>query len=131
MSRRPTDSSFLQQLKDGSGFWLPNDLVDLHAEVLGPFGVFLYVILARAITPSFYPSVKELAFQSRMPAREVRKKLLQLASLELLNDNDLERLRGYYYDRKGKNSSGKSHCEEPALPEELTPDEDVEGGCEL
>jgi hypothetical protein len=47
-------------------FWLDNNLIDVHAQALGPIGVALYVVLARYCnhkTGQCYPSLTRLSAQ--------------------------------------------------------------------
>lgn len=88
-------STILLHLKEDHGFWLPNDFVDLHADELGPRGVYIYCVIARAATPTLYPSVADLSYRSKASHGDVRKALSKMRRLNLLNDFDLERIRGY------------------------------------
>lgn len=91
-------STILLHLKEDHGFWLPNDFVDLYADELGPRGVYIYCVIARAATPTLYPSVSDLSYRAKASLGDVRKALAKMRRLNLLNDFDLQRIRGYEED---------------------------------
>ena len=98
----------LQQLKEDGGFWLPNDLIDLHAEELGPRPLFLYLLLARCITQKFYPSLREIVYISKYERLEVVSTLMQLVERKLLNSSDIQRIRGFPGNKKEPRESVRS-----------------------
>jgi hypothetical protein len=55
-SRPPPPPASSLPARDGPGFWIPDEVVDDHAELLGCQGVFLYVCLARRTTRANYPT---------------------------------------------------------------------------
>lgn len=93
-SPAPTLSGVVRQLKDGSGFWLPNEVIDLHGKKIGAQGLYIYCVLARCTTRSFYPSVQEISYHCRIPRHRVLELLLVLRNCELLNDADFECIGG-------------------------------------
>lgn len=92
---KPKRSGVLQKLKEDGGFWVPNSFIDLHARELGPRAVYIYCILARAVTTKFYPSVKELSYLCRISKPMVVDLLLELKRRKILNRFDLRRMRGF------------------------------------
>lgn len=96
MSGKIRPRAIIPQIKDGQGFWLPNDLIDLHASELGARGIYCYCVIARSATPNFYPSVMELSYLLNISKDKVRNLLRKLYFLKLLNDNDIDKIRGFY-----------------------------------
>ena len=88
-------STILLHLKEDHGFWIPNDFVDLFADELGPRGVYMYLVIARAVTRTLFPSVYDLAYRVKASIGDVRKALAKMLRLGLLNNSDMERIRGY------------------------------------
>ena len=99
-------------LKEHGGFWLPNEAIDLHARHLGSRGVHLYAVLARSCTATRYPSVGELAGMLACSSRTIRMLLARLRECNLLNDFDLQSIRGYTHDNDVGIPSGQGEPEE-------------------
>lgn len=84
------EAGVLRQLKEDGGFWLPNSFVDCHAQLLKARGVYLYVLLARSVTRSHYPSADDLAALAKMSRSQVDSLLGFMVRSELLNTSDLK-----------------------------------------
>lgn len=82
-------------LKDGPGWYrLPNAAVDLHLPVLHARGLALYNVIARCSTLWEYPGLTDLACSLRCPERKVDQLLDVLLSRGLLNQHDVDCIRG-------------------------------------
>lgn len=80
----------LHDLKERGGFWVPNEFVDLYADLIGSKGIHLYILLVRSCTLKDYPSVAFLAEKVRLTQPRVRALLDLLFRYEILNAHDMD-----------------------------------------
>jgi hypothetical protein len=79
--------------QEPGGFWIPNELVDAFLRILGPRGVYLYCVLARAVTRRHYPSFDDLCQLANSPRHTTWRLLSLLRYHGLLNDSDIDALK--------------------------------------
>jgi hypothetical protein len=89
------EAGLVRQLKDGSGFWLPNSLVDSHDGRVGARAFLLYCRLLRSTTLRHYPSLQDLVKPTRMSRKTAVLAIRRLAAAGLLNAHDLDAIGGY------------------------------------
>lgn len=84
----------LREHESEGGFWVPDRLVDLCIDVkarrYGPASIYIYCILARALTSSQYPRAYDLKKLSGMPEDVIFLALQELFDLGLINIHDLK-----------------------------------------
>lgn len=94
VSSPSSSSGLVPSLREDGGFWLPNELIDLHARHLGSRGLYVYCVLARTASHKHYPTVRDLASLTEISPRTVRGLLRRLHEYGLLNDHDLANIAG-------------------------------------